>query len=49
VKTNRYVALLSMFAFACLARPADAADRMRAGQGSGRRRLREKRSLRRTA
>ena len=35
MKTNGYMALLSMFAFACLALPADAADRMRAGQWVG--------------
>jgi hypothetical protein len=35
MKTNRYMPLISMFAFACLALPADAADRMRAGQWVG--------------
>jgi hypothetical protein len=35
VKTNSYMALLPMFAFACLVLPAHAADRMRAGQWVG--------------
>jgi hypothetical protein len=35
MKTNRYIAPLSMFAFACLALPAHAADRIRAGQWIG--------------
>ena len=35
MKTIRYIPLLSTFAFACVALPADAADRMRAGQWVG--------------
>jgi hypothetical protein len=35
MKTNRYLTLLSMLVVACLALPANAADRMRAGQWVG--------------
>jgi hypothetical protein len=35
MKANRYIPLISMFALACLALPADAADRMSAGQWVG--------------
>jgi hypothetical protein len=35
MKTNRYMHLLLVFAFACLALPADAADRIRVGQWVG--------------
>lgn len=35
MKTKHYMVLFWAFAFACLARPADAADRMRPGQWVG--------------
>ena len=35
MNTNRYLRLISVLAFACLALPADAADRMRVGQWVG--------------
>jgi Protein of unknown function (DUF3617) len=35
MRTNRHLPLLLTLAFACLALPADAADRMRAGQWVG--------------
>ena len=35
MKTNRTISLLSTLAFACLALPAEAADRMRTGQWTG--------------
>ena len=35
MKANRYMPLISMLAFVCLALPAEAADRMRAGQWVG--------------
>ena len=35
MKTNRTIPLIAMFAFACLAQPVAAADRMSAGQWAG--------------